>query len=196
MNSCIERENSVRSIGFAVLSFLMTVPAQAATDWNAATAAWRVQYRELAIASAAVKVCDVEVAKPVRKAMDKAREGLRDALVGYGPVENPRALVKAAGGEKQFCGNTAMIDEAKATIAAWSTARRESGNNTALPLTAPVAGQPVAANAPTPVVDPNTALIRNCRKAVIAKLGKKAEKNEAFWPTYETCMKDQGAGWF
>ncbi len=170
--------------------------AQAATDWNAATAAWRAQYRDLAIAAAAANACDIEVAKPVRKAMEKAREGLRDALAGAGRVESPRALVKAAGGEKQFCVNAAMMDEAKATIAAWSAARRESGNNTALPLPAPAAGQPVAASAPTPVVDPNIALIRNCRQAVITKLGKKAKNNDAFWSTYESCMKDQGAGWF
>jgi hypothetical protein len=51
------------------------------------------------------------------------------------------------------------------------------------------------AKASTPVVDPNTAPIRKWRRVVIGKLGNKAEKkNEAFWPTYETCMKDQGAG--
>ena len=170
--------------------------AEASTDWNAATAAWRAQYRDLAIASAAAKACEIEMAKPVRKAMEKAREGLRNALSGSGPVESPHVLVKAAGGEKQFCANTAMMNEAKATIAAWSAARRESGNSALTPPAAPPAGQPIAASAPTPVIDPNIALIRNCRQAVIGKLGKKAKTNDAFWSSYESCMKDQGAGWF
>lgn len=187
----------MKAAGWAVGLVLASVGvAEAATDWSAANAAWRAQYRDLAIASAAAKACDIEVAKPVRKAMDKAREGLRDALSGSGPVESPRALVKAAGGEKQFCANAAMMNEARATIAAWSAARRESGNNAPAPVATPPAGQPMAASAPTPVIDPNIALIRNCRQAVIGKLGKKAKNNDAFWSSYESCMKDQGAGWF
>lgn len=169
---------------------------EAATDWTAANAAWRAQYRELALVAAAEKACDLAIGKPVRKAMEKAREGLRDALAGAGPVESPRALVKAAGGEKQFCANDAMIKEAKATVAAWSAIRRETGNDKALPVQAAPSAPPIMANAPTPVIDPNIALIRNCRQATLTKLGKKAKNNDAFWSTYEACMKEQGVGWF
>ena len=183
----------ILGVGFAVMSATV-LPAQAATDWNAATDAWRGQYRALAMAEAAREACGLDVPNSVRRAMKEAREGLRDALAPFGTVEKPRALIKAAGGKEAFCADTAMMAEAKAAIAAFSAQAKEDGNKTK-PPSAP-ARSSLSANAPTPVVDPNIALIRNCRKAVSAKLGKKAEKNDAFWPTYESCMKDQGAGWF
>lgn len=181
---------------FALLG-LTTGWAQAATDWNAAATAWRTQYRDLALAEAARDACALEVSKPVRRAMKEAREGLRDALVQFGPVEKPREIVKAAGGMDGFCANATLMAEAKATVAAFAAQRQEDGA-TPKSAQAPAAmvSSTLSANAPTPVIDPNISLIRNCRKAVIAKLGKKAEKNDAFWPTYESCMKDQGAGWF
>lgn len=177
-------------------TMLFISPAMAATDWTAASAAWRAQYRDLAIAHAAQKYCGLAVAKPVRKAMEKAREGLADALASIGPVETPRALVKASGGKAPFCANATLMNDAKATVDTFAAQRKDSGNAIALPLAAPPAGAPIAANAPTPVIDPNIALIRNCRQAVVAKLGKRAKDNDLFWQTYESCMKAQGAGWF
>lgn len=184
----------ILGVGFAVMGATV-LPAQATTDWNAATDAWRGQYRALAMAEAAREACSLDVPKSVRRAMKEAREGLRDALASFGTVETPRALIKAAGGKEAFCVNTAMMAEAKAAVAAFSAQSQEDGNKTK-PVPSASARSSLSASAPTPVVDPNIALIRNCRKAVIAKLGKRAEKNDAFWPTYESCMKDQGAGWF
>lgn len=175
---------------------LIATPAMAATDWTAAMDAWRAQYRDLVLADAARRHCDIDVPKPVRKAMEQARDGLRDALAAFGSPEKARAIVKAAGGEKGLCANGAAMNDAKATIEKFSAQRTESGKALNLPLAAPQAGAPIATNAPTPVVDPNIALIRNCRQAVIAKLGKSAKNNDRFWSTYESCMKDQGAGWF
>ena len=177
-------------------AFMMGAPVQAATDWTAAAEAWRGQYRDLVIAEAAGEHCEIKVAKPIRKAMKEAREGLRDALAAFGAPEKPRAIVAALGGKKALCANAGAMETAKATIAKFGADRMESGNNTTLPLAAPHAGAPIAANAPTPVIDPNIALIRNCRQAALTKLGKKSTDNERFWSTYEGCMKDQGVGWF
>lgn len=171
-------------------------PCAAATDWNAAAEAWRSQYRELAIADAAHRECDIDAPRPVRRALRELLDGLHDTLASIGPVEKPRAIVKAQGGKEKFCANQTLMNEAKATIEKLSAQRKESGANVKLPLAPPQAGAPVAANAPTPVIDPNIALIRNCRQAVVAKLDKRAKNNDAFWSTYESCMKDQGAGWF
>ena len=184
----------ILGVGFAVMGATV-LPAQATMDWNAATDAWRGQYRALAVAEAAREACGLDVPKSVRRAMKEAREGLRDALASFGTVETPRALIKATGGKEAFCADTAMMAEAKAAVAAFSAQAQEDGNKTK-PIPSASARSSLSAAAPTPVVDPNIALIRNCRKAVIAKLGKRAEKNDAFWPTYESCMKDQGAGWF
>ena len=194
----------MKIVRLGIISILTAFPAHAATDWNAATEAWRAQYRELAVAEAAHEACDLAIPKPVRRAMKETREGLRDALSQFSPVENPRAIIKAAGGKDAFCADAKLMADAKAAVAAFSAQAKEDGNKTrkdkAEKTKTEKADTPatpaMSANAPTPVVDPNIALIRNCRKAVIAKLGKKAEKNDAFWPTYESCMKDQGAGWF
>lgn len=167
--------------------------AHATTDWNAANDAWRAQYRELAIAEAARERCDLKISKPVREAMKNAREGLRTALAPNGRVEKINVIVKAAGGRKAFCANERMMKSAQETVAKFTAAY----NATAAmgDKTAPAAAG-LSASAPTPVIDPNIPLIRNCRKAVIAKLGAGADRNESFWVTYEACMKDQGAGWF
>lgn len=189
---------------FGILSILTAIPAYAATDWNAATEAWRAQYRELAVVEAAHEACDLAIPKPVRRAMKEAREGLRDALSQFGPVESMRAVIKAAGGKDAFCADAKLMGDAKAAVSAFSAQAKEYGNKTrkdkaektktekADPPTTPS----MSANAPTPVIDPNIALIRNCRQATLTKLGKKAKNNDAFWSTYEACMKEQGVGWF
>ena len=180
-------------LGLCVVIGVMST-AQASTDWNAAKDAWRAQYRDLAIAEAARRQCDLKMTKPVREAMKDAREGLRDALGASGRVEKIEWIVKAAGGRDAFCANEKLMTQAKDTLARFTAMQAA---NAAMDKALPASSSgTLSASAPTPVIDPNIALIRNCRQAVLAKLGARADRNEGFWLTYEACMKDQGAGWF
>lgn len=184
-------------LNFLVFIFCgLAVSAQAATDWSAASEAWRAQYRELAITQAAQKNCGLDVPKPVRRALEQAREGLRDALSSFGPVEKSKAIVQAAGGKAKFCADANMMAQAKATLEKFSAQAAANADKATKAAPAQNASGAIATNAPTPVVDPNIALIRNCRQAVITKLGKQARKDDLFWSNYETCMKAQGVGWF
>jgi hypothetical protein len=167
---------------------------RAETDWQAATKVWTDQYRELATADAARRLCGLEVSAAVASALRTATSGVAQALGGLSPSGERVAVVEAAGGPKRFCGDTLAMAAAKATVARIGQQVLESGANVRLPMK-PVAAPPPSVGA-TPVIDPNVTLIQGCRDAVNRRLGPRRTSNKAFWAQYEACMGSLGAGWF
>ncbi|MFO1148101.1 MAG: hypothetical protein U1E62_06960 [Alsobacter sp.] len=167
------------------------------TDWGVAAVAWKDQLAALYVADTARRLCGVSVAKPVRVSLLTTIRGLEQAL---GVSERARAasekgVVAQAGGRKAFCGNAASMAQARQTLAAVQARAEAAGN-----MTTPSApAQPVTTvnrSMPTPVVDPDIALIRGCRSAAVARTSSKRVDSGRFWTQYERCVADQGAGWY
>ena len=179
------------------LGWLGLGAARAETDWTSTASAWQQQLHARYLVDLARRRCGLPVTKPERAMIGITIGGLEQALYGVRRAEPDvtawqKEAIASAGGRAGYCKpDSAPLKQAQATLAqvAQSIAQTEPQNVQPPPT-------PLPATAPTPVVDPDVALIRGCRKAVIAKLGRRSASNEAFWTRYESCISDQGAGWY
>ncbi|MEJ1937587.1 hypothetical protein WDZ92_45935 [Nostoc sp. NIES-2111] len=166
----------------------MPAAAIAGTDWSIAARSWSDQLQELRVADAARRLCGVQAPAASVSLLRTTARGLEQALRPLGSTGGATAPVAAAGGRKAFCADATLMAQAKATLAALA-GQTLPDNPTAPPKPA------MAADAPTPVIDPDVPLIRGCRDAVNRMLGAKRTNNRAFWAKYEACIADSGAGW-
>lgn len=188
-----------RRLSACCLAIALTAqaPAHAITDWSIAANTWKDQLADLYVADAARRLCGIPVSGPVRANLVSTIQGLEQALGATATSRRAgeKAVVAKAGGRKAFCGDQAAMGLARQTLGAVQARVDAAGGNVALPYkVTPVVA--VDASAPTPVVDPDIALIRGCRTAVIQQTGSKRVDSGRFWRQYERCIGDQGAGWY
>jgi hypothetical protein len=172
-------------------------PAAAVTDWGIAATAWKDQLAALYVADAARRFCGVPVSAPVRATLVSTMQGLEQALgvTSRARTASEKGLVAQAGGRKAFCASSSTMAQAKQTLDAVQARTLAAGGNLALPYK-PQPATKVNASMPTPIVDPDIALIRGCRTAAIARTGSSRADSSRFWTQYERCVADQGAGWY
>jgi hypothetical protein len=189
---------SYRSL-FAVplLLALAAQPARAVTDWSVVAATWKEQLADLYVADAARRLCGMAVSAPVESSLRTTIRGLEQALGTGRKAERAaeRGLVASAGGPRKFCADAAMMAKAKATQQSLQASVLATGGNVTLPYQPPQQAA-LSPTMTTPVIDPDIALIRGCRKAAIARTGSRRVDSNAFWTQYERCIGDQGAGWY
>ncbi len=178
----------LRAAAFAAV-LATRAAALAGTDWSIAARTWSDQLHELRVADAARRLCGVPAPAASVDLLRTTTKGLEQALRPLGSPGKADAPVVAAGGRKAFCADASLMAQAKATLAGLAAET--------LPETPPAPAKPaMAADAATPVIDPDVPLIRGCRDAVNRMLGAKRTNNEAFWAKYEACVGDHGAGWY
>jgi hypothetical protein len=179
----------------AILPFAR--PAAAVTDWSLAASAWKDQLAALYVADAARRFCGVPVSAPARATLASTIRGLEQALgaTSRARTASEKGLVAQAGGRKAFCASSSTMAQAKQALDAVQARTLAAGGNVTLPYK-PQPTTSVNAAMPTPVVDPDIALIRGCRTAAIARAGSSRADSSRFWTQYERCVGDQGAGWY
>jgi hypothetical protein len=185
-----------RGVALVLVVALGVPSAFAATDWEVASHTWREQLAELYVADAARRFCQIPISNAVASNLRSTIAGLEQALgagsksAGAGAERlGERGVVAEAGGRQKFCADASSVDRAKATLQAIIARVMASGGNMASPMQSPQ--QTSSASSPTPVFDPDVALIRGCRRAVLAR-----RQSKSFWSQYERCVSEQGAGWF
>lgn len=172
-------------------------PALAVTDWSFAASVWKEQLSDLYVTDAARRLCGLPVSEPVESSLRSTIMGLEQAL-GEGRkagLAAERGLVASAGGRRKFCADDALMTKAKATRQSLEARVMSTGGNVTLPYQ-PAKQATLSPTMLTPVIDPDIALIRGCRKAAISRTGAKPPASRAFWGQYESCIGDQGAGWY
>ncbi|MFO1151272.1 MAG: hypothetical protein U1E62_23100 [Alsobacter sp.] len=185
------------ALAFLVVCAVTSSAAKAETDWSVAAATWKQQLVSLLAADDARRLCGVPASRRVVALIQTTERGLTTALGGLraAGVDRKalrRSAVAAAGGKAAYCRpGSRAVTEAQAMVATFAGR---------IAATQPQPVQPAAAagggSSITPVIDPDVALIRGCRAAVIKRLGPRSTNNQAFWAQYEACMGDQGAGWY
>lgn len=179
------------------LPLLAGSPALAVTDWGIAAAAWKDQLAALYVADAARRFCGLPVSAAAKASMVGAMGGLEQAL-GTGVrarAASEKGLLADAGGRKAFCASNTTMAQARQTIEVIQSRVAATGGNVPFPQEVARSAS-VKPNMPTPVVDPDIALIRGCRAAAIARSGSARVDSNRFWTQYERCVADQGAGWY
>ena len=186
-------------------------PAWAQTDWTAVSAVWSRQLADLRRTQATVLLCKLPVDRAAAVALGQAERGL-DRALGLSSRQRREArktafveVARTAGAMASPCApDSPLVMETASALKAVAARLAAQGTVTAQapaePGPAPDAVIVPAQPAPTGVAPPSIpdiSLIRNCRAAVVKRLGtEQAAQNDVFWPQYEACMAKQGVGWF